>query len=91
LAYFALGLACLTADAGDWYRAGELHGIAQVFLDRTGECWQEPEARYRQDSLNQVRTSLGEEQFERAYAQGQALSLDQALDLAINTPGAIDC
>jgi hypothetical protein len=40
-------------DAGDWYRAGQLHGIAaQVFLDRTGECWQEPETRYRHDSLH---------------------------------------
>jgi hypothetical protein len=32
LAYASLGLACLAADAGDWYRARQLHGIAQVFL-----------------------------------------------------------
>jgi predicted ATPase/class 3 adenylate cyclase len=83
LAYASLGVACLTADASDWYRAGQLHGIAQAFLDRTGESWQEPEARYRHDSLNQVRSALGEEQFDRAYAQGQALSLDQALDLTL--------
>jgi predicted ATPase/class 3 adenylate cyclase len=85
LAYASLGLACLTADAGDWYGAGQLHGIAQVFLDRIGECWQGPETRYRQDSLSQVRSALGAEQFERAYAQGQALSSDQALDLALET------
>ena len=85
LAYASLGLACLTADAGDWYRAGQLHGIAQVFLDRIGECWQEPEARYRHDNLNTVRSALGEEQFERACTQGKALSLDQALDLALGT------
>ena len=30
-----------------------------------------------------VRTSLGEEQFKRAYTQGEALRLDQALDLAL--------
>ena len=81
LAYASLGLACVAADLGDWFRAGQLHGIAQVFLDRTGESWQEPETGYRQDSLNQLRSTLGEEQFERAYAQGQALSLDQALAL----------
>jgi predicted ATPase/class 3 adenylate cyclase len=85
LAYASLGLACLTADTGDWYRAGQLHGIAQVFLDRTGESWQEPETRYRQDSLNKARSALGGEQFERAYARGQALSLDQAFDLALGT------
>jgi predicted ATPase/class 3 adenylate cyclase len=85
LAYASLGLACLTADAGDWYRAGQLHGIAQVLLDRTGECWQEPEARYHHDSISKVRSTLGEEQFERAYAQGKALSPDKALHLALGT------
>ncbi|MGO8959344.1 MAG: adenylate/guanylate cyclase domain-containing protein [Streptosporangiaceae bacterium] len=85
LAYASLGLACLTADAGDWYQAGQLHGITQAFLDRTGECWQEPETRYRHDSINKVRSALGKEQFERAYTQGKALSLDQALNLALGT------
>ncbi len=89
LAYASLGLACLTADTGDWYRAGQLHGIAQVFQDRTGECWQEPETRYRHDSLSKARSTLGEEQFERAYAHGKALSLDQALDLALGRAGSV--
>jgi hypothetical protein len=85
LAYAALGLACVTADLADWGRAAELHGIAQALIERTGEPWQEPEVVYRLDSLGTVRTSLGEEQFERAYASGMALSLDQALDLALDT------
>jgi predicted ATPase/class 3 adenylate cyclase len=85
LAYASLGLACLTADTGDWYRAAQLHGIAQVFLDRTGECWQEPEASYRHDSLGKVRSALGEEQFKHTCNQGKALSLDQALDFARRT------
>ena len=62
-----------------------LHGAAQAFLDRAGNRWQEFEARYRRDSLAQVRAHLGEEQLERAYAQGMALSLDKALDLALRT------
>jgi predicted ATPase/class 3 adenylate cyclase len=85
LAYATLGLACLTADAGDWHRAGQLHGVAQLFLDRTGESWQEPEVRYRHDSLSKVRSALGEKQFERAYTHGKVLSLDRALDLALGT------
>jgi predicted ATPase/class 3 adenylate cyclase len=88
LAFSSLGLACLTADAGDWYQAGQLHGVAQALLDRTGEYWQEPETRYRDDSIGKVRSALGEEQFERAYARGKALSLDQALDLALRTAGS---
>lgn len=83
IAYASLGMACLAADLGDWYRAAKLHGVAQAFHDRTGEPWQEPEARYRRDSLNEVRARLGDEQFERAYAKGMALSLDEALDQAL--------
>jgi hypothetical protein len=82
IAYASLGLACLAADTGDWHRAAMLHGIAQAFLDRTGQPWHQPEARYRQDSLDQVRDHLGHEQFERAYASGIALKADEALDLA---------
>jgi predicted ATPase/DNA-binding SARP family transcriptional activator len=83
LAYAALGLACLTADTGDWHRAAVLHGTAQYFLDRTGHPWQDLEARYRHDSLGQVRAHLGQEQYERARAEGVALSFDKTLSLAV--------
>jgi predicted ATPase/class 3 adenylate cyclase len=85
LAYASLGLACLTADRGDWRRAAVLHGAAQAFIDQIAEPWQEPEARYRGNSLHNIRASLGEDQFGRAYAQGMTLSLDQALGLALGT------
>jgi predicted ATPase len=86
LAYASLGLACVAADLADWDRAAKLYGTAQALVERTGEPWQEPEAGYRMDSLNKVRASLGEEQFQQAYAAGMALSLDQALDLALPGP-----
>jgi hypothetical protein len=82
LAYAALGLACLAADTGDWHRAAVLHGAAQSFLDRTGHPWQDLEARYHHDSLGQVRAHLGQEQYERARAEGVALSFDNTLSLA---------
>ena len=85
MAYACLGLACLAADLGDWYLAGTLHGVAQAFLDLTGEAWQDPEARYRRESLGQLRARLGHEQADQAYAEGMALSLDQALNLALRT------
>jgi tetratricopeptide (TPR) repeat protein len=86
MAYASLGLACLAADAGDWHRAGVLHGAAQAFLGPTGQPWEELEARYREDLLGQVRAHLGQEQFEQANAQGMALSSDEALDLASGKP-----
>ena len=82
IAYASLGLACLAADRGDWHQAGVLHGVAQAFLDRAREPWQEPEARYRRESLDGVRARLGDEQADRAYAEGMALSVDEAHDLA---------
>jgi len=82
IAYASLGLACLAADAGDWHRAAVLHGVAQAFLDPTGQPWEELEARHRRDNLDKVRAHLGQEQFERAHTTGMALSSDQALDLA---------
>jgi predicted ATPase/class 3 adenylate cyclase len=82
VAYASLGLACLAADEGDWHRAAVLHGLAQAFLDRTGLPWEELEARYRRDSLAQVRAHLGQHQFERARARSTALSFDEAFDLA---------
>jgi len=86
IAYASLGLACLAADAGDWRRAAVFHGVAQAFLDPSGQPWEELEARYRQDSLAQVRARLGQEQFERAYSSGMALSFGEALDLAGGKP-----
>jgi hypothetical protein len=82
LAYATLGPACLAADMGDWHRAAVLHGTAQAFLDRTGQPWQDLEMRYRRDSLGQVRAHLGQEQYERARAEGATLSFDKTLSLA---------
>jgi hypothetical protein len=81
-AYAILGLACLAADAGDWGRAAVLHGIAQAFLDSTGQPWEALEAGYREDSLAHVKANLGQERFDRAYAEGKVLSSDAAIDLA---------
>jgi hypothetical protein len=81
IAYAGLGLACLAADLSDWHRAAVLHGVAQAFLDRTGEPWQDLEVRYRQDSLAEVRAHLGDEQADRAYAKGMTLGPDEAFRL----------
>jgi predicted ATPase/DNA-binding SARP family transcriptional activator len=82
MAYCILGLACLASDARDWNRAGVLHGVAQALLNRSGSPWQPFDARCRQDSLDQARKHLGDQQLERAYAHGMTLSLDHALDLS---------
>jgi DNA-binding CsgD family transcriptional regulator len=62
-----------------------LHGSVQAFQDWAGIPWDDFDARYRQDSLAPARARMGDEQLERAYAQGMALSLEKALDLALSS------
>ena len=88
MALAILGLACLAGDAGDWDRAAALHGDARAFRDRTGNQWQVLEAHDRRDGLDQARAHLGHERLERVYAQGMALSLEKALDLALPRTGS---
>jgi hypothetical protein len=52
-----------------------------------GQPWEELEANYRRESLDQVRAQLGQQQFKRAYAQGMALSSDEAFELASGRVG----
>jgi len=84
LAYCLLGLACVAGDLGDWHRAAELHGSAQAFSDRMGGPWQDPEYQYREDSIAAVRRRLGHAPFDQAYADGLALSFDDAIALALS-------
>ena len=81
------GLALLAGNAGDWRRVAMLHGAAQALRDRVGGPWEQSTTRQREDSLGQARAHLGDEQLERAYAQGMALSVEQALDLALGKDG----
>jgi hypothetical protein len=83
-AYATLGLACLAADDGDWQLASRLHGAADMFLDLTGEPWQQPEARYRLSSIDELCSRLGEEQRDRAYSAGKVLGINEALTLALH-------
>ncbi len=68
---------------GAGHRAARLHGAAQAFLDQVGGPWQDPEHRYREDSIAAVRRRLGDAQFDETYAHCLALSFDDAIALAL--------
>jgi predicted ATPase/class 3 adenylate cyclase len=86
MALAILGLACLAGDLSDWRRAAMLHGAAQALLDQTGVPLEPFDARYRQENLDQAGAALGDEPFQRAYAHGMALSFDQTISLALESP-----
>jgi predicted ATPase/class 3 adenylate cyclase len=85
MAYAVLGLACLAADGEDWRRSGVLHGVARALFDATGEPCQTPEETYRRNSVAEVRARVGEDEFERFFAQGRALSFEESVNLAFDT------
>jgi hypothetical protein len=61
-----------------------LHGAADMFLDRTAQPWQQPEASYRLSSLDELHSRLGAEPCDRAYSAGKALGINDALRLALD-------
>jgi predicted ATPase/class 3 adenylate cyclase/DNA-binding XRE family transcriptional regulator len=83
-----LGLACLAADLGDWHRAAVLHGANDSLLNQIGARLAPADECSRQENLDQASAVLGDDQVQQAYAQGMALSLDQAVDLAQRKAGS---
>jgi predicted ATPase/class 3 adenylate cyclase len=82
-AYALLGFACTVVDQSDWRRGALLLGHAQALRDSTGTPWLSPEVRYCQVSVDRARAQLGDEEFERAYAEGRDQPPEEALDLAL--------
>jgi tetratricopeptide (TPR) repeat protein len=84
-----LGLARLAADTSDWHRAATLHGAAQTLAGQTGVVWDSDEAEISQESLDRIAAALGDAQLQQAYTRGTALSLNQAIDLALQRAAAV--
>ena len=83
-----LGLGCLAADLGDWHRAAMLHGATDALLNQIGaRMAPSMKAAARKTSTRQAAV-LGDEQLQQAYTHGMALSLDQAIDLALRKAGS---
>ena len=76
-------------------RAGPLYAEAIACTERSGDHLinsilhtNAGEAALEAGDLPAARAHLGDEQLERAYAQGMTLSVDQALDLALRRAGS---
>lgn len=84
--YLLEGLALIAAEEGHWIQAAHLWGAASAGRDSI-HAHLPPS--YQADFapiLTRVRTALGEAAFAAAWAEGRALTLDQALALAAVEP-----
>jgi predicted ATPase len=84
IAYGWLGLACTALDQGDWRRGAVLLGHAQAHRDLSGTPWLSPEVHYRQINMDRARAQLGDDEFERAYAEGMDRSPEEGVELALH-------
>ena len=80
------GLACLAVRPGWADRAVTLFGAAQAMQAVTGAPSPPSAMADYQRTIADARQALGPERFEAAWAAGAALSLEEAVDLALAAP-----
>jgi adenylate cyclase len=83
LAYLFEALGCLSAAQDEPERAMQLVGMAATLRETIGAPLPPAEASRLQDRLAPARAALGEEALRTAENTGRALSLDEAIELAV--------
>ena len=92
LTYFVEGLAKLSAMRGELVRAARLWGAAEAQREQMGMALSRFDlaaSRYEQD-LTAVRSALEEPTFEAAWAEGRAMSPEEAIEYALEEPTTPD-
>jgi hypothetical protein len=80
------GLGAVAAQRGAWARAARLAGVAEALRDAIG-CELDPTDRaFRERYLAQVHGQLGEARLAEVAAEGQAMTLEQAVCTALEEP-----
>jgi hypothetical protein len=82
---YLLWLADLAVDRGQPERAVQLCIAADTHLGKIASFWDPFEYSYYQRIMNLTRVSLGENAFARSEAEGRAMTIEQAVALALGT------
>jgi DNA-binding CsgD family transcriptional regulator len=77
------GLACISSAEGASERAARLFGAAEVLGEAVGPLTPEEDA-LRAPYLVMARSQLDEASWRAAWAEGRAMSMDQAIDYALS-------
>jgi DNA-binding CsgD family transcriptional regulator len=78
------GLACISAAEGAAELAAKLFGAGEALHEAVGHVQLPEEAALREPYLATVRSQLDEASWGAAWAQGRAMSMDQAIDYALS-------
>jgi predicted ATPase/DNA-binding SARP family transcriptional activator len=85
LSWILLGLAAVAASKSEAERAGALLGASSGLLREMGAEFKPFERKLHQETAARLAQQLGDRQLEEALARGQALTLDEAVEVAALT------
>jgi non-specific serine/threonine protein kinase len=78
------GMACISAAEGTSERAARLFGAAEALREAVGYQQVPKEDAWREPYLAAARSQLDEASWEEAWAEGRAMSMEQAIDYALS-------
>jgi DNA-binding CsgD family transcriptional regulator len=78
------GLACYAASGEEVQRAARLFGVAQALREALGYQQSPKERSLREPYLAVARSRLGEAAWDTAFAEGQAMSFEEAVEYALS-------
>ena len=91
LSYFLEGLAVVAGMEGDAEHSARLLGAAERLLEETGTSvynYYKPDRSLYDRTTANVRSRLGQEGFEEAWAEGRAMTFEQAVEYALERDAA---
>ena len=78
------GLACVAGASGEAERAAKLFGVAEALSEAVGSQHIPEEDALREPYLEAARARLDATSWRAAWAQGRAMSMEQAIDYALS-------
>jgi predicted ATPase/DNA-binding SARP family transcriptional activator len=93
LPYALEGWGWATRDQGGSERAAQLYGAAAALRAATHTVMAPPEARDREEKIAALRETLSAAVFERAWAEGERMRLEEAMAVVLqeaSTPASLD-
>jgi tetratricopeptide (TPR) repeat protein len=80
------GLAAVAVDRGDFERAATLIGVADAMMEDAGGAWPPDERVHYERTVDVATDAMGADAFERARAEGRAMAVSDAMDVALARP-----